>query len=254
MRIGFAIGLSLVLALAESPAHARASDAAQVRQSFARFLAALAARDADAGRRELSSESFPEWQRDRELALHGTRAEVAAQSPGRRLVVMALRHHAPRFVRREGSPRELVGYALGAGMADRDSLAAIELGDVAVRKDRAGGQLFASGLPSGFRADFVREDGAWKLDLGSTLEAAGRVVTRAAKAADASEDSVIAGLLMLSSGERPTSRIWEPMARDAAVGRGAVAGASGSSGSRNDKSGMERQHPATPRPTRAGQE
>ena len=42
MRIGFAIGLSLVLALVETPAHARPSDAAQVRQTFARFTAALA--------------------------------------------------------------------------------------------------------------------------------------------------------------------------------------------------------------------
>ena len=217
MRIGFAIGLSLVLALLETPAQARSSDATQVRQSFARLAAALAARDADAGLHVLSIASLLEWQRDRELALHGARAEVAAQSPGRRLVVMALRHHAPKFLSRDGSPRELVGYALGAGMASRDLLAMIELGDVAVKGERAGGQLFASGLPSGFRADFVREDGAWKLDLGATIDAAGRVVTRAAKAADASEDSVIAGLLMVSSGERPTTRIWEPLARDAAV-------------------------------------
>jgi len=217
VRIGFAIGLSLVLALLETPAQARPSDAAQVRQSFARLAAALAARDADAGLHVLSIASLLEWQRDRELALHGARAEVAAQSPGRRLVVMALRHHAPKFLSRDGSPRELVGYALGAGMASRDLLAMIELGDVAVKGERAGGQLFASGLPSGFRADFVREDGAWKLDLGATIDAAGRVVTRAAKAADASEDSVIAGLLMVSSGERPTTRIWEPLARDAAV-------------------------------------
>ena len=217
MRIGFAIGLSLVLALLETPAQARPSDAAQVRQSFARLAAALAARDAGAGLHVLSIASLLEWQRDRELALHGARAEVAAQSPGRRLVVMALRHHAPKFLSRDGSPRELVGYALGAGMASRDLLAMIELGDVAVKGERAGGQLFASGLPSGFRADFVREDGAWKLDLGATIDAAGRVVTRAAKAADASEDSVIAGLLMVSSGERPTTRIWEPLARDAAV-------------------------------------
>ena len=217
VRIGFAIGLSLVLALLETPAQARPSDAAQVRQSFARLAAALAARDADAGLHVLSIASLLEWQRDRELALHGARAEVAAQSPGRRLVVMALRHHAPKFLSRDGSPRELAGYALGAGMASRDLLAMIELGDVAVKGERAGGQLFASGLPSGFRADFVREDGAWKLDLGATIDAAGRVVTRAAKAADASEDSVIAGLLMVSSGERPTTRIWEPLARDAAV-------------------------------------
>jgi hypothetical protein len=217
MKLRFAIALSLVVAILESPAQARPSDAAQVRQSFARFVAALAARDADAGLRMLSMASFSEWEHDRELALHGMRAEVAAQPPGRRLVVMALRHHAPKFLSRDGSSRELVGYALGSGIADRKSLAMIELGDVVVKGDRAGGQLFASGLPSGFRADFVREDGAWKLDLGASIDAAGRVVTRAAKAADASEDSVIAGLLMVSSGARPTTRIWQPMARDAAV-------------------------------------
>jgi hypothetical protein len=217
MKLRFAIALSLVVAILESPAQARPSDAAQVRQSFARFVAALAARDEDAGLRMLSMASFSEWEHDRELALHGMRAEVAAQPPGRRLVVMALRHHAPKFLSRDGSSRELVGYALGSGIADRKSLAMIELGDVVVKGDRAGGQLFASGLPSGFRADFVREDGAWKLDLGASIDAAGRVVTRAAKAADASEDSVIAGLLMVSSGARPTTRIWQPMARDAAV-------------------------------------
>ena len=217
MRIVFAIGISLLFVLAETPARAAPSDAAQVRQTFARFVAALASRDADGGQRELSMASFPEWQRDRELALHATRAELAEQPPGRRLVVMALRHHAPRFLSRDGSSRDLVGYALGSGIADRKSLAMIELGDVAVKNDRAGGQLFASGLPSGFRAGFVLEGGAWKLDLPTTIDAAGRVVTRAAKSAEASEDSVIAGLLTVSSGARPTARIWEPLAPSAAV-------------------------------------
>ena len=211
VRISFAIGLSLVLSILETPAQAGPSDTAQVRQTFVRFAAALAARDADAGQRELSMASFAEWERDRELALHGPRAEVAAQPAGRRLVVLALRHHAPKFLSREGSPRELVANALGSGIADRESLAMIELGDLAVQGDRASGQLFASGLPSGFRAGFVREDGAWKLDLPTTIDAAGRVVTRAAKSAEASEDSVIAGLLMVSSGARPTARIWEPL-------------------------------------------
>jgi hypothetical protein len=197
--------------MAESPVQARPSDAAQVRQTFARFAAALAARDADAGQRELSMASFAEWERDRELAMHGTRTQVATLPPGRRLVVMALRHSEPKFLSRDGSPRELVAYALGSGLAGRKSLAMIELGDVAVKEDRASGQLFASGLPSGFRAGFVREDGSWKLDLPTTIDAAGRVVTRAAKSADASEDSVIAGLLMVSSGARPTSQIWEPL-------------------------------------------
>ena len=213
MRIPFAIALSLSLALFETPVRAASSDTAQVRAAFAEFAGALASRDAEAGTRALSASSLAEWQRDRELALHGKRDEVAAQPPGRRLVIFALRHHAPKFLARDGSPVELVGHAIEAGMADRKSLAMIELGDVVVKGDRASGQLFASGLPSGFRAGFVREDGVWKLDLPATIDAAGRVVTKAAKAGDASEDSVIAGLLMVSSGQRPTAQIWQPLAK-----------------------------------------
>jgi hypothetical protein len=188
-----------------------------VHATFLGFAKSLAARDAEAGTRALSASSLSEWQYDRDLALHGTRDAVAAQSPGRRLVVFALRHHAPKFLARSGSPLELVGYAIEAGMADRKSVAAIELGDVVVKGDRASGQLFASGLPSGFRAGFVREDGAWKLDLPATIDAAGRVVTRAAKASDASEDSIIAGLLLVSSGARPTAQIWQPLAEPDSV-------------------------------------
>ena len=217
VRMQFAIGLLLVLALVETPATAAPSDAVQVKQTFARFTSALAARDSAAGERELSMASFPEWERDRELALHGSRAELAAQPAGRRLIVMALRHHEPKFLAQNGSSRELVGYALGSGIASRKSIAAIEIGDVAVTGDKAAGVLFASGMPSGFRAAFVREGGAWKLDLPATTDAAGRVVTRGAKSAQASEDSVIAGLLMLSSGARPTSQIWEPLVRPGAT-------------------------------------
>jgi hypothetical protein len=214
----FAIALSLAAALLQVPAHAAPSDSAQVRATFVNLAKALAARDAEAGTRLLSAESLNEWQRDRDLALHGSRDTVAAQSPGRRLVVFALRHHAPKFLARDGSPSELAGYAIEAGLADRKSIAAIELGDVVVKGDRASGQLFASGLPSGFRAGFVREDGAWKLDLPATIDAAGRVVTRAATASDASEDSIIAGLLLVSSGARPTAQIWMPLVKDDSAG------------------------------------
>jgi hypothetical protein len=214
VKICSALVLACAVAFSQSPASAAPSDSAQVRATFASLAKAIAARDAEAGTRLLSAESLVEWQRDRDLALHGSRDTVAAQSPGRRLVVFALRHHAPKFLARDGSPSELASYAIEAGLADRKSIAAIELGDVVVKGDRASGQLFASGWPSGFRAAFVREDGVWKLDLPATIDAAGRVVTRAATASDASEDSIIAGLLLVSSGARPTAQIWTPLAKD----------------------------------------
>ena len=146
-------------------------------------------------------------------ALGGARSEIEALPAGRRLAVLALRHHEPRYLAADGAPEALARHAIASGIADREELARVDLADVVVRGERASGQLLAAGLPSGFRAAFVRERGRWCIDLPGTLDAAGRVVAQAAKASDSTEDAVIAGLLYLSSGERPTSEIWEPLAK-----------------------------------------
>jgi hypothetical protein len=210
-RIASILAVALGVLLSHAPAGAKQSSRAQVQTAFRGFLRALADRDADAGVALLSAASLVEWQRDRQLALTAPRAEVEALPPGRRLVVLALRHHAPDFLARDGSPRELASHAIRAGMVDREGAARVELADVVLREERAAGDILAGGFPSTFRAVFVHEAGAWKLDLPATLEAAGRVITRAAAASDASEDSVIAGLLTLSSGRRPTTKIWQPL-------------------------------------------
>jgi hypothetical protein len=208
--------IAAMLALALPLAAAARSERAEVNATFGAFLRALGDRDADAGVAMLSTASLDEWSRDRALALDGARSEVERLPAGRRLAVLALRHHAPRFLAAEGAPEALARHAIASGIADRDGLARVELADVVVRGERASGQLLAAGLPSGFRAAFVRERGRWCVDLPGTLDAAGRVVTQAAKASDSTEDAVIAGLLYLSSGERPTSEIWEPLAKRSA--------------------------------------
>jgi len=208
-----ALALALAIAFLPSGLAAKPSDRALVQVVFRDFLAAIADRDVAAGVAVLSKGSLAEWQRDRGLALFGARREVAELSPGRRLAVFALRHHEPAFLAADGSPEELAGHAIRAGMADREGLSRVEMSDVIVQGDRASGGLIVSGLPSGFRAAFVREDGRWRFDLPATLEAAGKVVTRAAAASESSENAVIAGMLTMSSGRRPTDRIWEPLAK-----------------------------------------
>jgi hypothetical protein len=211
---------ALVLLVLLPLAAAARSDRAQVNATFAAFVRALGDRDADAGVAALSTASLDEWRRTRALALDGPRSEVAALPAGRRLAVLALRHSAPPFLAQAGAPAELARHAIRAGLADREGLSRIELGDVVVSGERASGQLFAAGLPSGFRAGFVREGGRWRLDLPATLDSAGRVVKQAATASDSSEDSVIAGLLYVTSGRRPTNALWEPLRkRDAKLDR-----------------------------------
>lgn len=214
--IAHGAALLAAVALLAAPVHAAGpSDRKQVHTAFRGFVRAVGARDGAAGTALLSRASFGEWQRCREAAFTGTRDEVAALSPGRRLLVFAMRHHRPAFLERTGTPRELGAHAIESGLADEESLARVELADVVVKGDRAVGSLIVAGLPSSFRAGFVREGGGWKLDLPATLDSASRVITHAAEASGGTEDSVIAGLIYASSGVRPTTRIWEPLGEPA---------------------------------------
>jgi hypothetical protein len=202
----------LVLALLAPLLLAAARPAAEVRRAYAAFAGALAARDAERALAHVSDGSIAEWARLREVALRGSLGEVEALAPGPRLAVLALRHHAPVWLLRDGPPRELAAQALRAGLADRRAVERVELKDVAVLDPaRALGQLYATGLPSGFRAGFVREAGAWKVDLPVTLEGVGRVVSQVARTTGADESAVIVNLLAAASGEPVTGAVWRPL-------------------------------------------
>jgi len=210
-----ALAALLLVAAAAPPA------ATLARRSFDAFKRALAERDGDAAVALLSAPSLAEWERDRRLALHGSPDEVRALSPGPRLAVLALRHAQPVFLLRDGTPAELAAAAVRSGLADRGALELLEIRDITARGDRASGQILASGLPSGMRAGFLRERGAWKLDLPASLDAAGRLVTETARATGNSEDAVIANLIGAASGERVGEEIWLPLVRDGATGAAA---------------------------------
>ena len=141
---------------------------------------------------------------------------MRALPPGPRLAVIALRQAQPVFLLRDGTPPELVAAAVRGGLADRDALDALELGDVAqLASGRASGLVLAVGLPSGFRVGFARERGAWRVDLPASLESAGRVVTQTARATGASEDAVIVSLIAAASGRPVGKQVWSPLLADA---------------------------------------
>jgi hypothetical protein len=203
---------TIALALLAPLAVAAARPADEVRRSYASLARALVARDADATLALVSDASIAEWARLRELALRGSLGEVEALAPGPRLAVLALRHQAPVWLLRDGPPRELVANAVRSGLADRRAVEQLELADVAVlAPTRALGQLYATGLPSGLRAGFVRETGAWKLDLPVTLAGVGRIVSQVSATTGASESAVIVNLLSAATGEPVGGSVWKPL-------------------------------------------
>jgi hypothetical protein len=203
---------TLALALLASLSLAAARPVDQVRLAYGSLERALVARDADGALALVSDASLAEWARLRQVALRGSLAEVEALAPGPRLAVLALRHQAPVWLLRDGPPREVAAHAVRAGLVDRRAVEQVALADVAVLDPaRALGQLYAAGLPSGFRAGFVREAGAWKLDLPVTLDGVGRVVSQVSRTTGASESAVIVNLLSAATGEPVGGAVWRPL-------------------------------------------
>jgi hypothetical protein len=192
-------------ALGASPAHQL------VKQCYASFERALVERNGETALRLLSAGSLREWERLVRLALRGSIDEIEALPPGHRLAVLALRHQAPTFLRAQGSEQDRLVQAVRSGLLDRDAAGLAEMGDVALQGERASGLLVVAGLPSGFRAGFVREDGAWRVDLGSSLDGVGRVVTGIARANRVGESAVIVNLLAAASGRRVGGEVWRPL-------------------------------------------
>lgn len=185
----------------------------EVRRAYDALEQAVVARDADAALQRVSGASLEQWAQLRQLALQGAPDEVEALPPGPRLAVLGVRHVAPVWLLREGTPRELAAHAVRAGIADQRAIDRLDLADVAVLGPaRALAQIYAAGFPSGLRIGFVREHESWRLDLDATLVGVGRIVSQVSRTTGLPESRVIANLLEALTGEPVTDAVWRPLA------------------------------------------
>ncbi len=210
----------IVLALASLAA---ARPGLEIRRAYEALEQAIVARDVDGALARVSSGSLAEWSRLRHLALQGSREDVEALPPGPRFAVLGVRHAAPVWLLRDGTPRDLAAHAVRAGLADQRAVDRLDLADVAVLdRRRALGQLYAAGFPSGLRVGFVRErergheharEGeTWRLDLERTLVGVGRIVSQVARTTGLPESRVIRNLLEALMDEPVTDAVWQPLA------------------------------------------
>lgn len=205
----------------------------EIRGVYEALEQAVVMRDADAALTRVSTASLEEWAQLRSLVLQGSRADVQALAPGPRLVVLGVRHVAPVWLLRDGTPRELAAHAVRAGLADPRAVVRLDLTDVAVLdRTRALAQIYASGFPSGLRVGFVREQDRWRFDLPATLAGVGRIVSQVARTTGLPEGQVILNLLTALTGEPVTDAVWHPLAPRAPAAR---VGSSGSSRGRRPR-------------------
>jgi hypothetical protein len=185
-----------------------------VERGFAAYKSALVRRDGDGAAATVSRNSLAYYDRMRGLALFASRSELAELEGTERMLVLALRHQAPRELLANGAPEALVAHAVDAGLVSDTGIARTELGQVTVHDDRARCWIVVDGQPTRGVLQFALEDGRWKFDLEFAMQSSAGLIAALANEAGMSEDEVILELLTRGSGKPVGPDIWQPLSED----------------------------------------
>ena len=206
----------LSLLLLTSPA---AAETAAVRDAFARYVAALAARDGVEAARLVTAGSLAREEALRDLALTAPPATVAALPTADRLAVLRLRHE---FTAEELEPlhgEDLVRIAAEEAWTSPRPLSALTVTGIAEDGDTATLEVERGGEPVPVRLVLRREQDAWKLDLvalarGSDAALAETLAFRAERAKVPVEE-VLRWVIEDSSGHLVDKDLSQPLDKEA---------------------------------------
>jgi len=183
---------------------------AAVARGFAVYKSALMRRDGARAAAAISANSLAYYDRIRELALSAPRNELEALEGTERMLVLGMRHQAPRELLETATPAELVAYAVDSGLVSDTSVATTELGEITIQGDRARAWIVIDGQPTRGVLQFAREQAAWKFDLEFAMQASSGLVAALAEQLGLPENQVIFELLARGSGRPVGPEIWVP--------------------------------------------
>jgi hypothetical protein len=187
-------------------------------EAFARYLAALQARDGAAAAVLVTAGSLAREETLRDLALTAPPDAVAALPMVDRLAVLRLRHEFTADELRPLSGADLMGLAVAEEWTSPEPLAVLTVTGAALDGDAATLQVARAGESVPVRLVLRRERGAWKLDLveqarGSDAALAETLAFRATRA-KVPLDQVLRWAIEDRSGHLVDKDLTQPLAAD----------------------------------------
>jgi hypothetical protein len=215
-RRGSGAALAIAVAFLVGPhavahASAEASGAAAVKQGFLNYKGALAARDGPRAAAAVSRNSLDYYDEIRRLALTASKQDLDAIEGTERMLVLGMRHQAPKALLESATPVELLAHAVDAGIVSDASGAVTGLGEVKIDGGLARAFVVIDGKPTRNVLQFAHEDGVWKFDLEFAMRSSSGLIAAIASQSGLSEDAVILNLLAQGSGRLVGPEIWQPL-------------------------------------------
>lgn len=168
MRTLFLAAFIVLMTVASSfaaPPPRGTAEEREVAAVFEEARSALAERRAAAAVPLLSRASVNTLESVRTAARAPGNTAVERLEPAQRFAAMGLRRYLNPAELRRMSLGDLADHALKQGWLGPNIVANASLGPVRVRGERASGLLMVDNRPALVPADFVREGGAWRIDL-----------------------------------------------------------------------------------------
>lgn len=214
MKVIFLLSLFLLACGSEplasnNPTANPALEKEQVKASFQQYKKAVLNQDGPAAAQQLSSNSIIYYDEVLSKVLHGTEQEVKALSSGDMMQVVALRYFFPKEELMGYDGRQLYEAMIANKFTEDRQLARTDLGKIAVKGNKAKGQMVINGQPSPIFFDFKKEQGAWKLDLTTTVIMTTKFVEQQAQAAQLTVPEYLEQTMQLSEEEKKS--IWQPL-------------------------------------------
>lgn len=131
----------------------------------------------------------------RTVARNGDQVAIGRLEPGEKFAAMGLRRHLTPADLRRMNLGDITDHAVKQGWLGPNVIARSRLGPVRVKGDRASALLLVDNKPAMVPADFVREGGAWRIDLTSVFTFGGQMLKGFAVMSGKTEEVFINDLL-----------------------------------------------------------
>jgi hypothetical protein len=187
-------------------------DTGAVHKAFETYTKAAVAKDGATAQGVLAATVSDYYDQARKLALTGTDDQLAKISPTQRLTVYVLRAEIEPAALRDGKPADLLKTSFDKGLVGENGVADLALGKVVVTGDKAVAPAVIGGQEAPYEVEFLRERGAWKVDIVPLMQLADEGFTEAAEQQGSTVEAMVDGILVSKYGPEKAASLHRPIA------------------------------------------
>lgn len=184
-----------------------------VRETFDTYKTAALERDGAVAAPLIASTVNEFYGEMRELALTGSERQIRGQTISAQLTVYLMRAELDRKLLRTAAVEELVQESVDKGLVGAQGIQRTTIGHIDVTGDRASAEVSVNGKRAGFRFQFIRENGTWKIDVQPLLTMANMALADSAKEEGLSHNALVQLLLEAQYGPDQIRRLRKPVGR-----------------------------------------